>query len=171
MIHWYDSLKKSCKNFVVILMTQKSWKKKNKNHSEDSSEESSQYSIHDSSSDLENLEEMETEYLESDIEIFSEKNNNAEMKIIKDSYVLVRFELEKRSKYFLGQVMELYGKFSCEVKFWRHKGIRKFAWPISEDVSIVDVTDIVQLFPNPILDRRGIKTFDISMLNLKYKVD
>lgn len=111
---------------------------------------------------------METDYLYPDIEMCSEKDsNNAGMEIIKDSHVVVRFELEKRNKYFLGQVLQLVGNVTFEVNFLRHKGNGRFAWPVLDDVSIIDKTEIVQVLPNPTSDRRGIKTFDLSTLTFK----
>lgn len=50
------------------------------------------------------------------------EHRNAEIKVTKDCYVLVEFKLEKRSKFYLGQVLQLFGKNSDEVKFLRHKG-------------------------------------------------
>lgn len=144
--------------------------KKNQYYNQDSTEEcSDDYSIHDSSSDLENLEDETMEMQDTDIEMYYKLDSNIEIEIIVDSYILVRFKMEKRSKYFLGQVLQLYGKSSCKVKFLRHKRNGKFAWPINDDVSIVENTDIVQVLSNPISERRGIKTFDLSMV--KYKID
>ncbi|CAG4925488.1 unnamed protein product [Colias eurytheme] len=93
--------------------------KKNQCYNRDSSDEScDDYSTHDSSSDLENFEDetpLEADYLDPEIEMCSD--NNAAMEIIKDSHVVVRFELEKRNKYFLGQVLQLVGNVTFEVKF------------------------------------------------------
>ncbi|KAJ2937841.1 hypothetical protein O0L34_g17819 [Tuta absoluta] len=81
------------------------------------------------------------------------------------SYVLVKFQLEKRTKYYVGQVLEVYGNHSYKVKFLRNKGKGKFAWPINDDISLVDKDDVVNIVPKLIHERRGIKTLNISNCN------
>lgn len=143
-----------------------------------SSEENLQYSVHDSSSELDYLE-YDSRYSKSDEEMENsdpntkfqghfKEDSNTDI-LTTNSYVLVKFKLEKSTKFYLGHVVQILGKCTYEVKFLRHKGNGRFVWPVHDDISLIDKSDIEKLVSKPFSDRRGIKKFDISIL--KYKIE
>lgn len=83
---------------------------------------------------------------------------------------MVKFTLEKREKFYVGQVIDITDGNTYEVKFLRHKGKGKFVWPITEDVSVICVTDIERVLSKPVTQRRGTITFDLSTFKM-YKIE
>lgn len=158
--HYSDSGLHPQKKFVA--------KKKRYIESEDDSDA---YSVHDSSEGSIILEDTIEDSIEETSE--PEDNSNEEerstLALDINSYILVKFRLEKRNKYYIGQIVEVIDSYSYKVKFLRNKGNCKFAWPITDDISLITKDDIENVIPTLLHERRGIKTFDI--LNFNYKIE
>lgn len=101
----------------------------------------------------------------------NDKNNfkhdeRMEKEITVGSYVLVKFLTYKSQKHYIGEVIKIYDH-SYTVKFLRNKGNGRFAFPITEDISVVFKNDIEEILQNPLSERRGIKTFDLKHVKIK----
>lgn len=91
---------------------------------------------------------------------------HVEKEITVGSHVLVKFLTYKSQKHYIGEVIKIYDH-SYTVKFLRNKGNGRFAFPITEDISVVFKNDIEEILQNPLSERRGIKTFDLKHVKIK----
>ena len=83
---------------------------------------------------------------------------------LKGKYVLVKFSGKKSVKQYVGLLVS-----NDEVKFLRkwHSKLETnevfFVWPNVPDVSDIDKDDICRILPDPVVDRRGRISFDITI--------
>lgn len=84
-----------------------------------------------------------------------------------DDFVLVKFPTKKTVKFYVGKVLSLKGN-TLEVNFLRRKGLvgSCFTFPIVEDISEVDRTD-VQKLPQPSVSGTA-RTADIIKFNHRF---
>jgi hypothetical protein len=147
---------------------EKTSKRKNTKKEEDSDEDDEDdYSVHDSSYDYEEEDNDKTDdeinIVPGDDKSDKTQNNVSEETPSEGSFLLVKFNLERgATKYFVGKVIALEDENNFKLAFLRHKGKGKFAWPINDDISIINKVDIEVVLPKPITQRRGILTFDVS---------
>lgn len=82
-----------------------------------------------------------------------------------NNYVLVKFDGKTKEYYYIGIVMK---KFQDEflIKFMKKSG-SKFVWPENEDMSSVELKDIVAVLDEPNINNRQQYEFP---LNSKYKI-
>lgn len=139
---------------------------------ENSKEDDESYSVNDTSYGSNFLDEVTNHEEDSDngetnFEITKNTRNVSTTDLKTGSFVLVKFILEKRTKFYIGEVIEVRGKKGYKIKFLRHKGEGKFAWPINDDISFIYKCDIESIIDNPISEKRGMKIFKISQFNFK----
>jgi len=91
-----------------------------------------------------------------------EENKNENLSV--DSFVLVKFFLNKRERFYIGQILEKIGDTCYSIKFLRHKKKGRFYWPIVDDVSQIFTTEIVMVMAEPKRERRGILIFDLKLV-------
>jgi hypothetical protein len=108
----------------------------------------------------------------------SEENNN-QIQIKKDDYVLVKYVGKKSTKYFLGMVL---GKLNDheEEEFWKVNFLRAstssretnvFQWPHKVDYDEVSIDDIILKVSPPIPTRRDNWKFcDPALNNFSNKI-
>ena len=77
------------------------------------------------------------------------------------SWVKCVFSAKYSVKHFIGQVIETSGN-EYVVLFLKNKSKKVYFWPTIEDRSIVSKDMILELLPEPDLDRRGYLMFCIN---------
>lgn len=82
-----------------------------------------------------------------------------------DSYVVVKFKTDKRSRFFLGKVISVDNEHQkLKVDFYRKKskqaGFILFTKPILPDISTVDLKEVHKVLPEPEEMRRGVISFE-----------
>lgn len=68
--------------------------------------------------------------------------------IAEENWVLVKYDTKKSVKHFVGKVIKVL-EVSYEVKFLKHINSRKFKWPESEDIDVVNMSNILVKLKDP----------------------
>lgn len=125
--------------------------------------------ISDSDSDLD--EQIVAAYIDTDDDMDFEEllNENEDDDIVMkvNSWVLVQYTTKQTVKHFVGQVTENH-EDGWLIKFTKFSN-DQFVWPKTEDLDTVEDSDIVRVLPDPEVTRRGCFRFNISFdgFNLK----
>jgi hypothetical protein len=114
------------------------------------------------------------------IELTKESNENVTLPIKNldkkninfGDYVVVKFETNKRNRYYVGQVL----MYDYEYNFLKVKCLRKkcsklddltyFVEPSTIDLTEVSLSDVQTILPSPRIGRRGMITFDIPQFDV-----
>lgn len=133
--------------------------------------------IIETSSDEEEMQELEESEEERDGNILEEfENMEGELDIIKDvseialnDWALVQFASKKCIKHFIGQIVtvengDIHIKYARKSNtFFKKKSV--FTFPIVEDCYVTAKQDIVSILPPPNIGRRGEICFSVSFDN------
>nr|CAI5862881.1 unnamed protein product [Callosobruchus analis] len=79
-------------------------------------------------------------------------------------WVLVKYGMKKRVKFYVG-IVQMQVDDRWEIRFARRRE-NTFVWPILEDIDHITADSIVQILPNPKINKRGIISFDFKFKNM-----
>lgn len=98
---------------------------------------------------------------------FQESSTSEHIKITKEmianKFVIVQFQSKKNLRHYIGLVTNIdCSVMDCEVKFLKKKSgsLKEFCFPEKDDISLVELRDIVKILHNPLINRRQNYVFD-----------
>lgn len=112
------------------------------------------------------LEKMPKDKL-SYYDVYSDSESEEEIENLRkpkrSDYVVVQFIGKKSIKHYIGLIMSENNSEECTIKFMRKSsGKNKFIFPTVEDIAVVEITDVVHILKQPMLDARNHYIFEIK---------
>lgn len=117
-------------------------------------------------------EALNTDYIQHQENITPNIPGSSGINILEDQhvaegkYVLVRFQTNRISKCYVGQILAI-NRINVKVKFMRKKSNGLFYWPQAEDILDMCIYDITKVLNNPICNRRGVLQFEDDLNKFK----